>query len=75
MKPVKRNPARVLAAIQATLEKHPELRVGQLLCVAMRENGRDLDLFNVEDDDLAQLVGAIHDLEAGSLFGRPHGGR
>lgn len=58
---IRRNPARVLAAIQAVSQKFPELRIGQLLCVAMRNNGRQLDLFNVEDDALVELLGRMAD--------------
>lgn len=68
---MKRNPARVLSAIQAAITKHPDLRVGQLLCIAMRDNGRDLDLFNVEDDALAQLLGLVEEQRSGSLFLKP----
>jgi hypothetical protein len=54
-----KNPARVLSAIQLALQKNPELRVGQLLCLALRSNGRGLDMFHVEDDDLASLLGQL----------------
>lgn len=57
------NPVRVLAAIQSVTQKHPELRVGQLLCIAMRNNGRQLDLFNISDDDLVQLLSQVFGAE------------
>lgn len=63
---MRKNPARVLAAIQSVTQKHPELRVGQILCIAMRNNGRNLDLFNIEDDDLVQLLGQVFDRPQGS---------
>lgn len=53
------NLSRVLTSIQNTAEKHPRLRLGQLLCLAMRENGSGLDLFHVSDDELAVLVEAL----------------
>lgn len=56
---MRKNPARVLAAIQSITESHPELRVGQIICIAMRNNERKLDLFNVEDDELAHLLGQV----------------
>lgn len=54
-----RSPEKVLGAIQAASKRNPDLRIGQLICVAMRNNGRALDLFNVEDEDLALLLDAI----------------
>lgn len=53
---MRKNPARVLFALQSATQRHPDLRVGQLLCIAMRNNERNLDLSIVEDDDLSDLL-------------------
>jgi hypothetical protein len=59
MPPPVRNPQLVLEAIHAASKRFPDLRIGQLICVAMRNNGRDFDLFNVEDENLAELLNAV----------------
>lgn len=59
MKQPNRDPQKVLEAIHAASKRFPDLRIGQLLCVAMRNNGRNFDLFNVEDEDLAELLNSM----------------
>jgi hypothetical protein len=54
-----RNPQKVVEAIHTASKRYPDLRIGQLICVAMRNNGRNFDLFNVEDEDLAALLDAV----------------
>lgn len=58
LKPV-RNPQKVLEAIHSASKRYPDLRIGQLLCVAMRNNGHNFDLFNVEDEALAELLDGV----------------
>jgi hypothetical protein len=60
MREVNRNSTQnVLEALHAASKRFPDLRVGQLICVAMRNNGRNFDLFNIEDENLAALVNAL----------------
>ena len=58
--PPVREPQKVLEALHAASKRYPDLRIGQLICVAMRNNGRDFDLFNVEDENLADLLNGVH---------------
>ena len=58
LKPV-RAPQKVLEALHAASKRFPDLRMGQLVCVAMRNNGHNFDLFNVEDEDLVELLNGM----------------
>lgn len=53
-----RNPAPVLTALAEAAKRCPDLRIGQLICAAL-STGHGPDLFYIEDEVLARLLGNV----------------